>query len=442
MGKMSLASNTFNLRTIVAALLGLATLMAIGVAASDNSSVSSSSSSSPLRRRNQEFGDDESTSIGAGMDGRVDPDVHFGSECVKNCQITKCIDHCQASCNARAKTVADTKWFYCDKYTNDMPPPLRKSEAMCLPGSPCGECEGDCNSDEDCAGHLKCKERGGYEEVPGCLGSSAAVAQDYCYDPEREEREDPCANRMGQDVPKNCFDFSNCVYNSFLAHKGEGYKMSKKIADEGWYACDAGSVLASGFGSGSSAPPGYGGTTGGSYSGSSRYANGSCNYVLSGLSYAIEKKPICNKFWECIKSYEMNNPLSTVHAIAKQRRDSARADCNALGDNNDRSNAIFGKYSLGTCDAALGGYEKTCDDYFFCHLNPREVECDMCAHFPDNSGCETTKTCTEHCQADHLYGQQCYAECNYSDEASLELIEPLAYANTYVEGSVAPPASF
>ena len=35
---------------------------------------------------------------------------------------------------------------------------------------PLGECEGDCDSDTDCAGDLLCFQRGGQEDVPGCIG--------------------------------------------------------------------------------------------------------------------------------------------------------------------------------------------------------------------------------------------------------------------------------
>ena len=34
----------------------------------------------------------------------------------------------------------------------------------------CGECEGDCDFDGDCAGDLRCFQRLGLEAVPGCGG--------------------------------------------------------------------------------------------------------------------------------------------------------------------------------------------------------------------------------------------------------------------------------
>jgi hypothetical protein len=46
----------------------------------------------------------------------------------------------------------------------------------------CGVCQGDCDSDSDCAGGLKCMQRNGNQPVPGCVGSGF-VGEDFCYDP-------------------------------------------------------------------------------------------------------------------------------------------------------------------------------------------------------------------------------------------------------------------
>ena len=45
-----------------------------------------------------------------------------------------------------------------------------------------GRCEGDCDGDAQCLPGLKCKERNGYEKVPGCSGSGTK-GWDYCYIP-------------------------------------------------------------------------------------------------------------------------------------------------------------------------------------------------------------------------------------------------------------------
>mmetsp|Transcript_6598 Transcript_6598/g.10078 ORF Transcript_6598/g.10078 Transcript_6598/m.10078 type:complete len:262 (+) Transcript_6598:985-1770(+) len=46
----------------------------------------------------------------------------------------------------------------------------------------CGRCKGDCDSDSDCAGNLKCFQRDDDTAIPGCNGNGATT-YDYCYDP-------------------------------------------------------------------------------------------------------------------------------------------------------------------------------------------------------------------------------------------------------------------
>lgn len=43
---------------------------------------------------------------------------------------------------------------------------------------PMAACQGDCDTDSDCIGDLVCFQRGGLEEVPGCMGSGV-VGTDY-----------------------------------------------------------------------------------------------------------------------------------------------------------------------------------------------------------------------------------------------------------------------
>jgi hypothetical protein len=47
---------------------------------------------------------------------------------------------------------------------------------------PLQACQGDCDSDSDCAGSLKCFQRDRREAVPGCIGKGQR-GKDYCYDP-------------------------------------------------------------------------------------------------------------------------------------------------------------------------------------------------------------------------------------------------------------------
>ena len=43
-----------------------------------------------------------------------------------------------------------------------------------------GLCGGDCDTDAECAGDLKCFQRSGYTAVPGCVGLGYK-SDDYCY---------------------------------------------------------------------------------------------------------------------------------------------------------------------------------------------------------------------------------------------------------------------
>jgi len=67
---------------------------------------------------------------------------------------------------------------------------------------PLGECEGDCDTDYECEGHLVCFQRDGGERVPGCEGNSRSRT-DFCAKPDNyvmgpPEGENPC----GKSDPK------------------------------------------------------------------------------------------------------------------------------------------------------------------------------------------------------------------------------------------------
>merc|ERR1739841_151038 len=44
-----------------------------------------------------------------------------------------------------------------------------------------GKCQGDCDRDSDCASGLKCWQRSGYTDIPGCTGGGSND-WDYCTD--------------------------------------------------------------------------------------------------------------------------------------------------------------------------------------------------------------------------------------------------------------------
>jgi hypothetical protein len=56
----------------------------------------------------------------------------------------------------------------------------------------CKKCQGDCDSDSECEGGLKCFQRDGREEVPGCSGSTDhdLSGRDFCYDPNDADDDD------------------------------------------------------------------------------------------------------------------------------------------------------------------------------------------------------------------------------------------------------------
>ena len=62
------------------------------------------------------------------------------------------------------------------------PSTLRLRNEECSDNNKCDVCEGDCDSDQQCRGDLKCFQRNGVQAVPGCMGSGTS-GSDYCYEP-------------------------------------------------------------------------------------------------------------------------------------------------------------------------------------------------------------------------------------------------------------------
>ena len=50
----------------------------------------------------------------------------------------------------------------------------------CTPTKPCNQCEGDCDVDMDCKAGLKCFQKSGAADVPGCVGRDVS-SNDFCY---------------------------------------------------------------------------------------------------------------------------------------------------------------------------------------------------------------------------------------------------------------------
>ncbi|KAI2492543.1 Ricin-type beta-trefoil lectin domain [Fragilaria crotonensis] len=53
----------------------------------------------------------------------------------------------------------------------------------CSSSNPCGECEGDCDTDSHCKGNLVCFQKGANTPVPGCRGTDNSKT-DFCVDPQ------------------------------------------------------------------------------------------------------------------------------------------------------------------------------------------------------------------------------------------------------------------
>lgn len=77
----------------------------------------------------------------------------------------------------------------------------------CTPESPCGQCFGDCGSDDECKGNLECFRRSenmgnSLSPVPGCSGAGVKN-QDYCYDPEDKIKDVGRPTNLPEPSPNN-----------------------------------------------------------------------------------------------------------------------------------------------------------------------------------------------------------------------------------------------
>ena len=78
---------------------------------------------------------------------------------------------------------------------------------------------------------------------------------------------------------------------------------------------------------------------------------------------------MCNNYWTCVKDWEADpeNLASTTNLLAVNMGNNATMDCSFFDDPNDKNDPLWGGYLSGYCDEHLGGYFKTCDDYWYCH---------------------------------------------------------------------------
>lgn len=95
-------------------------------------------------------------------------------------------------------------------------------------GGTIGKCQSDCDSDDQCAGDLRCFQREAYEPVPGCSGAGSD-GWDYCYDPQDEEDgSDGTGTRKLQDGSANAVLEAAVgrIAGSYLAELAEQYDLA------------------------------------------------------------------------------------------------------------------------------------------------------------------------------------------------------------------------
>ena len=50
------------------------------------------------------------------------------------------------------------------------------NSSYCTPEAPCPQCYGDCDTNDDCQGHLQCYQRNGGQKVPSCSGGEGVLS--------------------------------------------------------------------------------------------------------------------------------------------------------------------------------------------------------------------------------------------------------------------------
>jgi hypothetical protein len=106
--------------------------------------------------------------------------------------------------------------------TNPTPAPTRRpTDSLSIVGDdgnpgnvfPLKVCQGDCDSDAECEGNLKCAQRSGLEEVPGCKGQGVS-GKDYCADMSmtREPTQKPTETAQGYGLGDPRYRFQMRLY--------------------------------------------------------------------------------------------------------------------------------------------------------------------------------------------------------------------------------------
>jgi len=89
----------------------------------------------------------------------------------------------------------------------------------CKGSTKCGECQGDCDNDNDCSNGLKCFQREKGQNVPGCSGTAHKDNTDYCY-------RAPEAYPLSTKHDGKCLDYNPGDKNVYMhkCHDGKNQK--------------------------------------------------------------------------------------------------------------------------------------------------------------------------------------------------------------------------
>lgn len=124
----------------------------------------------------------------------LNPFSNIGVRCLHNQHHPKWNEKMTTSTCDVARRAHTSKWktyWPTGKYNSTIPPTVPSGKTLteltadCTSSNPCGECVGDCATDDDCQGDLKCYIRSWsnpFDPIPGCTGSGRE-RWDYCYNP-------------------------------------------------------------------------------------------------------------------------------------------------------------------------------------------------------------------------------------------------------------------
>eukprot|EP00562_Extubocellulus_spinifer_P025987 CAMPEP_0178673474 /NCGR_PEP_ID=MMETSP0698-20121128/34324_1 /TAXON_ID=265572 /ORGANISM="Extubocellulus spinifer, Strain CCMP396" /LENGTH=425 /DNA_ID=CAMNT_0020317493 /DNA_START=14 /DNA_END=1288 /DNA_ORIENTATION=- len=102
----------------------------------------------------------------------------------------------------RARKTKTSYWVTYKESRGGRPSLASYGRDGCDDDYPCDKCTGDCDDNSNCMGNLKCFQRSGRQDVPGCSGDGVS-GDDYCYDPADDDDDDNDDDEEGGDVGNN-----------------------------------------------------------------------------------------------------------------------------------------------------------------------------------------------------------------------------------------------